>query len=265
MKNIIYCFSGTGNCMEAAIKLGKALKNTRIISMKCNPDKVAAIDAEVIGFVFPVYHWSLPEQAKQFIRQVQINTRAYIFAVTVCGGIAFNTLDDFRRIIEAKNAKVAYSAMIKSVASYVGAYEPFPNPEKILPKAEKMLMQTCEDIRLQVHRKTKGRNYLLAAIRNIVQPHFVNELPQKDRGFIVSDDCIACGLCARVCIANNIRIENGKPVFEHQCAQCMSCVVYCPKKAINYKNQTQKRTKYHNPNVTASEMSKEYLDIDICE
>lgn len=42
----------------------------------------------------------------------------------------------------------------------------------------------------------------------------------------------------------------------------MSCIVFCPKSAINYKDKTQNRTKYHNPNVTAKEMSKEYLDIE---
>lgn len=51
MKNVIYCFSGTGNCMDAAIKIAKTLKNTRIISMKCNPAEAASMDADVIGFV----------------------------------------------------------------------------------------------------------------------------------------------------------------------------------------------------------------------
>lgn len=119
MKNVIYCFSGTGNCMDAAIKIAKTLKNTRIISMKCNPAEAASMDADVIGFVFPVYHWSLPEQAKKFIREVQINTQAYIFGITVCGGVAFNTLDDFKRIMEEKNATVAYTGMVKSVSGYV--------------------------------------------------------------------------------------------------------------------------------------------------
>lgn len=261
MKNIIYCFSGTGNCMNAAIKIGKALKDTRIISMKCNPEDAASEDAEIIGFIFPVYHWSLPEPAKKFIREVQINTQAYIFGITVCGGIAFNTLNDFKRIIEAKNATVAYTEMVKSVSSYVAAYEPFPNPEKVLPKSECALMQICEDLRLRVHKNTKNRNYLLAAIRNLIQPHFVNELPTKDKDFIVSDECTGCGLCAKVCIANNITIENGKPTFTHHCAQCMGCIVFCPKSAINYKDKTQNRMKYHNPNVTAKEMSEKCLDM----
>lgn len=40
----------------------------------------------------------------------------------------------------------------------------------------------------------------------------------------------------------------------------MACIQYCPNKALNYKNVTQKRKRYHHPEITAKELSKNKLE-----
>ena len=62
MKGRIYYFTGTGNSMRAARVIAQQLKDTEIISMRVNPEEVPATDCDVIGFIFPVYHWTMPEQ-----------------------------------------------------------------------------------------------------------------------------------------------------------------------------------------------------------
>ncbi len=257
-KNVIYCFSGTGNGLNAAIEIAKAIKDTQIVSMKCNPKEVSASDANLIGFVFPVYHWSLPEQAKTFIENLSINPNAYIFSVATCGGWPVNAINDFNTIIQAKGAKVSYSAVHKCVANYVAEYEPFPSPAKQLPKSAQELKRIVAEIAARSVNKTPKKTLRKEILRMIEKP-FVRALPQKDRYFHVSSDCISCGLCAKICIAHNIKMENGVPVFKHECAQCMGCIAYCPKGAINYRDKTQKRTKYHHPNITGTQISKEII------
>ena len=39
----------------------------------------------------------------------------------------------------------------------------------------------------------------------------------KDRAFTVSDACIGCGQCARLCPTNNITLREGKPVWGGDC------------------------------------------------
>ncbi len=56
MKKVIYYFSGTGNSMRAAEVIAEELDHTEIISMRMDPHEVSAENAEIIGFVFPVYH-----------------------------------------------------------------------------------------------------------------------------------------------------------------------------------------------------------------
>lgn len=258
IKNIIYCFSGTGNGLNAAIEVSKALKNTQIVSMKCIPQDVPAINAEFIGFIFPVYHWSLPERARSFIKQLSINPNAYIFSIATCGGWPVNALNDLSALIYDKGAKISYSAVHKCVANYVAEYEPFPKPVMQLPKSEQELKRIVTEISCKTIKKTPQKT-LRKEILRLIGKSFVRSLPQKDRHFNVSSDCISCGLCTTVCIVHNIKMENGMPVFQHACAQCMGCVAYCPKGAINYRNKTQKRTKYHHPNITSAQLSKEII------
>lgn len=79
MKNVIYYFTGTGNSLRAAQIIAERLGDTEIISMRCDPKDVPSEDAERIGFVFPVHHWTMPEYAIHFVERVKLNPKAYIF------------------------------------------------------------------------------------------------------------------------------------------------------------------------------------------
>jgi MinD superfamily P-loop ATPase len=77
-----------------------------------------------------------------------------------------------------------------------------------------------------------------------------------DRDYIVDGNCTGCGICKMVCPVKNIEIMNGKPNFKHNCEQCVACIQYCPQRAINYKNLTQKRRRYTNPKINYKELSE---------
>ena len=53
------------------------------------------------------------------------------------------------------------------------------------------------------------------------------------QSFTVSDDCIHCGICAKVCPADNITVDGGKPIFSDHCEICYACAHNCPKAAIH--------------------------------
>ena len=48
----------------------------------------------------------------------------------------------------------------------------------------------------------------------------------------VNDDCIHCGICAKVCPANNITVTEDEVTFGDHCEVCYACLHNCPKKAI---------------------------------
>lgn len=60
MRRIIYYFSGTGNGLRAATVIAERIGGAELINVRCDPQEVPARDAEMIGFVCPVYEWDVP-------------------------------------------------------------------------------------------------------------------------------------------------------------------------------------------------------------
>ncbi len=56
-----------------------------------------------------------------------------------------------------------------------------------------------------------------------------------ERNLLLETDpglCIGCGLCVRDCTAGNIKLVNGKAVFEDHCYGCGHCIAVCPQGAV---------------------------------
>ena len=48
-----------------------------------------------------------------------------------------------------------------------------------------------------------------------------------------ANKCIGCGKCEKTCPENNIKFEDGKFKFGHDCVLCMGCSFGCPVDAIS--------------------------------
>ena len=77
-----------------------------------------------------------------------------------------------------------------------------------------------------------------------VNPAFYRFFVRAD-AFRATDACIGCGKCVERCPLNNIRLENGKPVWGKHCTHCMACICYCPKEAIEYGKKSKGKPRYH--------------------
>jgi len=53
-----------------------------------------------------------------------------------------------------------------------------------------------------------------------------------DHAFEITESCTGCGICVDVCAVGNILIKEDKPVFLHQCENCLACYNWCPNQAI---------------------------------
>ena len=279
MKTRIYYFTGTGNSMRAARVIAQALGDTEIISMKVNPEEYPATDCDVVGFIYPVYHWTMPAPAAAFVEKLAINPKAYVFVVAMPSFICGIACERLAEILEKKGVQISYGNLVHSVANYVIVYPPFPFPRIRVPATERKLKRIAAEISQQKQRTYPRASAFIRYRREKVMAPYIELQKYADNPFTVSDQCVSCGLCSRVCPCHNIVLENGKPTFQHHCANCMACVVSCPKRAIGYEIRgedrklldasdrktplvrlmglPEKRKLYMNPYITAKDLTKE--------
>ena len=253
-KNLIFYFSGTGNCLKVAKTISENIENTEIIPMGSGNIYEFNENYESIGFVYPVYFAGIPAKAADYISKLAFpkDKNIYYYTINTCGSIVGNGFAQLKELLEEKEVRLDYSAKLKMFSNYVVMYNMKENVKEISEKSDKDLIPIIKDIKSKNKTKTGKSNSLLKWWYN----KEMKAVPAKDRFFNVSDDCISCGICVNVCPVNNIKLENKKPVFLNHCEQCTACIQYCPKKAINFKNKTQNRRRYTNPDISWKELSE---------
>lgn len=272
-KAVIYYFSGTGNSYKAATTIAKRLGGAQMISVTNLLEEVSAIDADIIGFVSPVYEWDIPGVMKAFMEKLEINPSAYIFAISTYVFIHGKSFETVENILQKKGAHISYGRGIYCVASQCTAYTPFPSPKIMLPIMEKQFQKAAKEIARQKNRKFP---HMSAVTRNSydkrMQPYMEIE-KEFDKGFYISEECVHCGMCEKICPLGNIKLVDGTPTWHNrECYGCMACVAYCPNKAILFKapeayiesgmklaqslKLDKKRRRYHHPDVRFQDMIK---------
>ena len=284
MKCRIYYFTGTGNSLRAAEKIAEELGGAELVSMRCDPHDVPADECDMIGFVYPVYHWTAPSPVVQFIGRLKINTKAYIFAVANPSLVCGFACERVAALLRKKGAELSYGNMINSVANYVIVYPPVPPAKLAVPFMERRAEKIAAEIAQRKRRAYPRANmFIRMRYKRFMLPY--KELQKySDYPFTVSDECIGCGICSKVCPCNNIEMKDRHPGFLHHCANCMACVTSCPKRAIGYEIKAgdaelldasgsrtpivkimglpAKRKLYRNPYITVQQLTKSIINID---
>jgi ferredoxin len=253
--NIVFYFSGTGNCLKAAKTIANELENTDIVSMAKSGNYSLMNQYDTIGFVCPTYFWGLPKKVTEFIRNLDFgdNREAYYYAIVTYGGEAGNAMNQiYELLLNKHNVKLNLTRKLQMFSNYVLMYDMSKEINKITNKSNKELVPIINSIK----EREKNRVNRLMKIFSFVNKSFIKKVSSMDKDYTVNGNCTGCGICKEVCPVKNIEMINNIPQFNHNCENCIACIQYCPQKAINYKNVTQNRGRYTNPEISYKELSE---------
>ncbi len=243
---MIFYFTGTGNSLFAAKAL--AGEGEEVISMidalRSKTFRYALKDNEPLGFVFPVYFYTVSDPVLEFIRNLTVENAGFVYAVIPCGA----SIGPAGRFLQSELKKRGLELQrVDPLVVPDGAlifYDIDP-PEKMalqLEAAEKELVR----IRQAVDRRVAGeiRGSVLAAKAGLVAYHAC----MSTKPFYAGEACIHCRKCASLCPSEAIRMVDGRPVWaKSKCLKCCGCINRCPVSAIQYGKRTVSRGRYVNP------------------
>jgi ferredoxin/flavodoxin len=256
MKTNIYYFSATGNSLKVAKDLAGKLADATLISIPKAINSEIDSSADNIGIIFPVYCWGMPLIVTKFIKKLKAEHAKYFFAVATCGGGAAGTLLQTKKKLAQQNIKLASGFAILMPTNYIiwGGAISEESQKKMFEnwnmKSDGIanIIKNQEEHSIEVG-SLLSNFFLSKALYSISVPNF----PKMDKAFCADDKCDHCGICKRICPADNIEIKEGKPTWNHKCEQCLACIQWCPKQAIQYGKKTQERKRYTNPFVSLKE------------
>jgi ferredoxin len=240
-------------------------------------------DADAIGIVFPVYYVGMvyvPLIVQRFVAKLDDIGTKYVFAVCTYGGGAGRTLELLDRMVRSRGGRLSAGFGVHMPQNAFD--KPFENREKVIRDSKGKIAAIAECVNA---RQSRGLDVDSSWIRPVVKvldrmadssllrPFFVRPIcrlagypddpglpvsevvPLVDRSYHTDENCSGCGTCAKVCPVHNIKMENGRPSWQHHCENCLACVNWCPRKAIHGFGELPKQRRYHHPDVKLSDVT----------
>lgn len=256
MKNTIYFYTGTGNSLWTARKLGEKLDNTELIPLTLAGFGSIHSDSQRIGLIFPVHIWGMPAPVIDFVNRLEADPAKYYFAVAVNAGQVAATIIQLKKLLKSKGLNLSAGFSIDLPSNYIpwgGAVSPEAQQKKFnaaLIKFSRISASINAEEEIPPEKGPAWQNIFLSLFYRRSFPH----VPKMDKSFGVDEKCTSCAICEKICPAQNILITDGKPTWQHHCEQCFACLQWCPEEAIQYGKNTAKKKRYHHPEIKLQDM-----------
>ena len=248
---MVFYFSATGNSLYVAKQLDA---NAVSIPQIIHKDQLHFRD-DAIGIVYPVYGSEPPQMVQEFLKKATFETD-YFYALPTYGCNSGASPAILQKIAAEDGIRLDYVRTVLMVDNYLPAFD-MEQEKQLDKKIPEQLARIRQDIQNRTHfieAVTTENQQVYDGYQAFTKEH--PELAWKNIQFSTTEACIGCGLCANVCPAGKIRMEDGRPVrTEAKCQVCMACIHACPAKAIQMSvPEANAMARYRNPCVSAKEI-----------
>lgn len=264
-KRVVLYFTGTGNCLYVARQL--AGKEGEILSIpQLMRKKQFEIEADEIGLVYPIYGHMPPYMVREFIKKARLKAE-YKFAVLTYGMRKCNSVEIWDGISRKAGNAFDYIGTIVMVDNWLPNFD-MNDQMKIDKHIPENLAKITSDLSNRrrwhepVTQEEREQHEGFMSLSGL-DPE-VGFLMKADRSFMVTDDCIHCGICTYVCPRGNYQLTDQGVKMQGDCEFCFACIQNCPQRAIQFKknedgtwpdgSEKNPNARYRNENVSLMEL-----------
>ncbi len=260
---MILYFTGTGNTGLAVQELGRLLGDSDIREM--SPEQLLQpaetpiscnTKCDIVVWAFPTYSWGIPPVVEEVLRKSPFDSavgNAVHHMLTTCGDDMGYVDRQWRSIMKKRSVKTggAYAVVMPNTYTLMKGFD-VDSPELAAAKLAAMrgaISAVADSI------KTDGQDIVVRKSFSWIKTHIIypwfKRFAMSPKPFGTTGGCTGCGLCARSCPMDNIKMRDGLPHWDNRCALCLRCYHRCPQHAVCYGKATAGKGQYQSSFKTA--------------
>lgn len=246
----MFYFTATGNSLYVA----KQLDETRLSIAQKVHDREKIYTADKIGIVCPVFGHEVPALVREFLRESTFRTD-YFYMILTYGNRHGGAAELARKMLEDLGIRPAYINVVLMADNFLPAFD--MNVQKALDKnVDGQVGRIVQDI--------GNRKKFIAPVTEAdraAHQEYLDRMADMPRDaysgiYRITDECIGCGICTKVCPGKCLHMEGKKSVWEPEgCMMCMACIHACPMTAIQMRMpEKNPKARYRNENISICEI-----------
>lgn len=249
---MLFYFTGTGNSLYVARELDDApLSIPQVMHQK-----ERYFSDATIGIVSPVYGHEVPEMVRWFLRESDFQTD-YFYMILTYGNRYGGATELARQLCEECGIRPSYINVMLMVDNWLPGF----NVEE-----QQRLDKDVDGQLAAIHKDLQQRRKWIAPVTEkdrLAHQQFLTTMASAGTEawqhlIRITEACVGCGVCSRVCPSGSIYLEGERAVFmPGHCQTCLACVHACPQKAIGLTvPEKNPQARYRNPDVTLQEIMR---------